>query len=303
MRVVFLGEYDWANTSNRIARAINRCQGAMRARVVTRYAHPYEYPEDVVIERDGMDEAATLVSEADWVIGAGDANYAYFAEATRKLGMRRSARKAIRHSGTVLRDNPETCEQLDQGYQRRFVPMDMWRMVKHCPRARVFVQPQDAIASLVRPVEGKVRICHTPSERRTKGTKHVMAAMRELVPCDAEFFFWEKMSFAEIVKLRNSCQVYIDQLSAHYGNFGAAACEAMSQGLAVVGDMSKVVENPWIAKPPILDIRTKDQMVNALRGLVKHPDELERVRQDSLIWAQEYLSPEFTYRHWAGALL
>jgi hypothetical protein len=47
MKVLWIGQWDWANTANRIARAMNGAAGEAVARVYTTNRHPFGYVEDV----------------------------------------------------------------------------------------------------------------------------------------------------------------------------------------------------------------------------------------------------------------
>lgn len=305
MKIVFLGGYDWANTSNRIARAINRCSGPMTARVVTKYPHPFGYPEDVVIQRDGHSMAVDAAKDADWIVGSGDANYELWDELLDQYG-NSDACLGIRHSGTELRNNPRKCnaEDLARGFRRRFVPLDLYGDHKEDDSVRVFVQPQGDFSGRS-PVYtgGAMRFVHTPSERRTKGTKYLVQAMNKLVASDPrrfEFHFVEKVTFCEAFEQRKKHHVYIDHMS-ELGNFGAGTCEAMACGMPVIARSNEhvMVDNPWIQWPPISWFGSNRMLAYKCNLMLEEYAELAKKSKD---WSVRYLSDKYTYLYWEQCL-
>ncbi len=305
MKAVFLGRRDWANTSNAIARAINRAGGMLTARAVTLLPHPFGYPEDVVIERDGETNAREALDGADWVIQSGDGAYSVFDRLMRQLGVdRRKVRLATRHSGSRYRNDPALCDRLDRewGFERRFMACDLYRFVLDDPRARVFLNPPLNRATAIRPVPGAVRICHTPSNREIKGTDVILEAIQSLrnhgLPFDFEMI--EKVGYSECARRRSTCHILVDQFFPPVGGFGAAATEALSDGLAVVSHCGHVVPDveKWLPLPPIVRVETPADLRRAIRALIEEPERLRDARVRSLAWARRVLSPEFTHDYW-----
>jgi hypothetical protein len=309
MKLVFLGENDWANTCNRIARAINRCGGEMTARVVTAKVHKFGYPEDVVIARDGDEPARAALAGADWIISSGDGKYEVFRELMARLADGRGRpRLATRHAGTAFRTNPDHFNRLDRewGFERRFMACDLYRFVTDDPSARVFVQPQEDIAAGLPGLVGPVRICHAPSRRAAKGTDGILATLREGLPGApyTEFDLIEGVGFSECNARMRRCHVLVDQIEPSIGGFGAAAMEGLAAGLAVyghIGNVSPLVER-WLPLPPIIHVESPQQLVEGLRGMIQDHEALAAVRANGLAWAAQYLSPEFTYRYWWQSL-
>ena len=239
MKIVFLGENDWANTCNQITCAINRHGGEMRARAVTVRPHKFGYSEDVVIERDGEDAAREAVRGADWIISSGDGKYDVLQSLMARLGLQPGrTRLATRHAGTAYRSRPYEYNRLDAewGFERRFMACDLYRFVVDDPRARVFIQPQATIAKHVADLSSPLRLSHTPSRRASKGTDVILPILAELTAHrpEIEFDLVENVSFEECYRRRNRCHVLIDQLQSDVGGFGGSAMEALANGLAVV---------------------------------------------------------------------
>ncbi len=232
MKIVFIGMYDTANTCNRITRAINSCKKEMTARTITKTRHPFGYPEDIVIDRDGDAQVKYLLREADWIIQVGDGNYEYFDKCITGLTNKKIG---VFHAGNPYRMRQSYSEDEDakRGFLRRFLACDLYRFATEDPAARIYVQPMDVIASEVPELPGPLRICHTPSIRKHKGTKLLLEAVPDITVI-------EGVSYKECLRQRSKHHVLCDQFVPHIGGFGAAALEALSTGMAVISDVNKV---------------------------------------------------------------
>lgn len=298
MNIVFLGRSDPANTSNRVAWAIRKMGG--NARVVTETQHPFDYHiKDLTVDQP---EAKQSIAEADWLIHSGDADYPFFFQHLKGA----KARLGTRHAGVQYRDNPEWYDKLDDVFERRFFACDLYRFAKGDKRARVYVQPMPSIADAPTPPEKILRVCHTPSDRIYKGTRSVIAAMRpdRMGGARVEFILKPLLPYPQILDVRRRCQVLIDQNVESIGGYGAAAMEAMAEGLVVVSNCNKVVPevDSMIPRPPILMVRSEDDITETIRRLATDRDYLQSCRQASLDWARKHLSPEFTFEYWGKCL-
>jgi glycosyltransferase involved in cell wall biosynthesis len=120
-----------------------------------------------------------------------------------------------------------------------------------------------------------VRVVHAPSQRKLKGTAHVLAAVEQLqargVPL--ELLLIEAMPHAEAVKVYGICDVAIDQLAA--GWYGVFALEAMALGKVVMGYISPRnahrLETARGLRPPIESV-SPGTLVDALESLIRDPD-------------------------------
>lgn len=91
---------------------------------------------------------------------------------------------------------------------------------------------------------GTLRVAHAPTDRRIKGTRHVIRAVDDLRAGghDVELLLVEGRSRSEAVDALRTADVFVDQLLV--GWYGAAAVEAMALGRTVVahidpGDRSR----------------------------------------------------------------
>ncbi len=305
LRIVFLGQADHANTCNSIARAINRCDGPMRARAITLEPHPFEYEEDIVLQRDGAEEAGEILREADWIISSGDGIYEVFNGLLTQFRVnRRRVHLATRHAGSAYRSHVDQYNDWDRrrwNFERRFMACDLYRFVLDDPRARVYLKPPSRIAGEIAPSDGPVRVSHSPSDRGKKGTDSILRAVESCRRnSEFEFDLIEDVPHQECRERRNRSHIFIDQNSPEIGGFGASALEAMAAGVVVLCNWSRVAPEVgrWIELPPILMITSEADIERTLMELLADRSLLEQRRRKSLAWAQKNLTPKAVYNHW-----
>lgn len=314
MKVLFFGQWDWSNTSHRVARAIN-ATGLAEARVCVQFPHPLGYQEDMVVERGSHDEAVDWIKSADWIVNTGGNGWVgsiYFTSMVALLKPR--ARYATIHPGPEYRHEADHWNKNDAeiGYVRRFIGGDLYRFALDDPKAvPYFAPPHIAPTDVPVPLNGRVRVSHSPSSRGTKNTDAIVAAAESI---DVDFDLIENVSFAECAARRARSHIFVDQVHDEIGGFGAAAVEAISSGCAVLADVHNIVPqvNNFYPPPPIIDVSAgrrigdvqvgNDSLKAALADLVTSPERLEAARQDSLVWAREHASQDAIARYWLEQL-
>jgi hypothetical protein len=123
-----------------------------------------------------------------------------------------AAQRVAAHAHRVYALNPDLLELLPRGEFLPYANVDL--------REYVAAPPADN----ARPV-----VVHAPTDRRTKGTEHVIAACTNL---DVELRLVEGVSRAEVRRALEGGDVYVDQLLV--GWYGGTAVEAMALGRPVV---------------------------------------------------------------------
>lgn len=123
-----------------------------------------------------------------------------------------AAQRVAEHAHGVYALNPDLLELLPRGEFLPYASVDLREYVAAAP-------PHNP-----RPV-----IVHAPTERRTKGTEHVIAACRDL---DVELRLVEGASRTEVRRALEGGDVYVDQLLV--GWYGGTAVEAMALGRPVI---------------------------------------------------------------------
>ena len=302
MKVLFIGRYDWANASNRVARAINATQHAHEARVFTLEPHPFGYPEDMVHRRGNHHDLGAFAANADWIVSTGDGDYRAFGSILGGLGGRRGdCRLATAHVGSAFRDNHARFQIADDalGFDVRFLGGDLYRFAASDGRAvPYFVPPHDDPQS--DSLSGRrLRVGHSPTNRAKKGTSEILSVLQTL-PSDIEVDLIENTAFEECIRRRAACHVFVDQMNPEIGGFGASSVEALASGCVVLADVRHVVPevNAFYPPPPIVHVVDAEMLRIRLLELLADPARLAAGRADSLRWARESAGQDAVARYW-----
>lgn len=310
-RVLFLGRNDWANVSHRVARSMNAAAGAVVARVLTIEAHPFGYEEDMRIGHRSADGWRQWGRAADWLISTGDGEYSAFkalAEACARSRGQIPQRRATCHVGSAYRDAWAEFNRADGliGWDLRFLGGDLFRFAIDDPRARPYFAPPDSLPFEAEPLGDRIRIAHSPSNRAKKGTAQILPVLEQLAAdfpvVDVEVI--EQLGFRQADERRRRAHIFVDQMNAEVGGFGASSVEALAGGCATLADVRNVSNevDRFYPRPPILDVRTPAELRSALVALVANQEFLEETRRRSFEWAHQVASPLAVGRYWLEQL-
>ena len=306
MRILFLGRNDWANIANRVARALNKTPGAPTARVFTMGAHPLGYQEDMVAELGTHRNLFDFAADIDWLISTGDGDYEFFRMMHELLPLPVTARLATCHVGSAYRNNAAAYKIADGqiGFERRFIGGDLYRFDVDDPRAVPYFAPPNTMTTAPWwPLDGPVRIGHSPTHRANKGTDRILSALSQIEGAAVDLI--EGVSFKECAERRAKCRIFVDQMEPSIGGFGASTVEALAAGCAVLADIRHVVPavDKFYPRPPIIDVRTEDDLRARLTELIGDPALLEQTQRASLVWAEEHAGAKAVAYYWTSHLL
>jgi glycosyltransferase involved in cell wall biosynthesis len=128
-------------------------------------------------------------------------------------------------------------------------------------------------------------VLHAPSNRRRKGTEHVIAACEQL-PVELEIV--EGLHHDEARRRYARADIVVDQLNA--GWYGVLAIEAMALGKPVVTFLHEEAvartEDAFDARVPIVSA-TADTLVERLRPLVEDAQERRRIGAASRLYVEQ----------------
>lgn len=309
--VLFVGRNDWANLCNRIARAITLHSTELVARVVTQSAHPFGYPEDIVLGSapQRLEEARELAARAEWVVHTGDGHLAGLAAIAKAIGLRaighRSKRWAMTHSGTSFRSQPSRYWHVNARCERVFVGCDSMHLVNRHPGARPYLGPFDGPGRRSVHVEGPLRVCHSPTDPVKKGTWRILediAPVRHLVALDLV----EGVSVDEAVRRRAAADVYIDQWAPSIGGFGVSVVEAMAYGVPTLCSVNHCGSeaNRWLPLPPVcaLDDSPRGSVGYWITTLHQDRDVLRTYTELASSWSRDVGSSAAVAAYWEREL-
>jgi glycosyltransferase involved in cell wall biosynthesis len=127
-------------------------------------------------------------------------------------------------------------------------------------------------------------VVHAPSNRKRKGTDHVIAACKEL-PVDLDIV--EGLHHNEARRRYERADIVVDQLNA--GWYGVFAIEAMALGKPVVTflheEAVRRTEEAFGVRVPLVPA-SKETLTDALRPLVTSAEERRRIGAESRAFAE-----------------
>lgn len=132
----------------------------------------------------------------------------------------------------------------------------------------------------------RLKVVHAPSNRVTKGTDAVLAAVDRLISegHNIDFQLVEKLSHDEARKVYKEADIIIDQL--RIGWYGVLAVEAMALGKAVVTYIRDDLRH-YLPDPRPLEIANPDNLYQVLRGLLDDRDKIATLGERARAYAED----------------
>jgi glycosyltransferase involved in cell wall biosynthesis len=199
--------------------------------------------------------------------------------------LRALGKKSVYHFlGSDIRG--KTPEQLAYGHRAGAQIVGSYDAVRWIPEAEVVPVGIDLSGYTPVPPSDRERplVVHAPSNRRRKGTDHVIAACAEL-PVDLDIV--EGLHHEEARQRYERADIVVDQLNA--GWYGVFAIEAMALGKPVVTflheEAVRRTEKAFGLPVPLVPA-TKETLADALRPLVASHEERRRIGAESRAFAE-----------------
>lgn len=133
-----------------------------------------------------------------------------------------------------------------------------------------------------------IRICHSPTNRYYKGSETIIPICEKLAERkNVEFVLIENMPHDETQKIKQSCDILIDQIHNRGGwGYGMNSVEAMSMGLCCVTELvNEYIE--FIPDHPFVNVNGNN-LKKTLEGLVTNPGKIMEHRIKSREWIIKY---------------
>jgi hypothetical protein len=179
-----------------------------------------------------------------------------------------------------------TPRQLAYGRRANAQVVGSYDAVRWVPDAEVIPPGLELAAYTPRPPSDNDRplVVHAPSDRRRKGTAHVIRACEEL---GVELDIVEGLPHQEARKRYERADIVVEQLSA--GWHGVFGLEAMALGKPVVtylkDDVVRRTEEAFGVGVPIVSAN-KETLAERLRPLVESPSERRRIGAESRAYVE-----------------
>jgi glycosyltransferase involved in cell wall biosynthesis len=140
----------------------------------------------------------------------------------------------------------------------------------------------------------RVRIVHSPTNRKYKGTDLIISVIEKIKKeKQIEFVLLENIHRSEVLKIKSTCDISIDQVGGIMGGtgYGKAGLETLAMSIPTITNMTSEYEK-WMPENPFIVANNFAELYEKLNALIedKHlRDEYGRKGQE---WVKKYHSFE-----------
>jgi glycosyltransferase involved in cell wall biosynthesis len=139
----------------------------------------------------------------------------------------------------------------------------------------------------------KIKIIHSPTNRRFKGTDKILKVIEELKKeKDFEFHLVENIEREKLLKLKKDCNLAIDQVGGEMGGsgYGKNSIENLAMGLPTATEFNDdylkfIPENPFVTC-------NIDTLKESLVKIIDNPETLKTYSEKGRAWVEKYHSFE-----------
>ena len=140
----------------------------------------------------------------------------------------------------------------------------------------------------IKKTEGNVRICHTPTNRYYKGSEKIIDVCSKLANenNNVEFILIEKMPHETVLKIKNECDILIDQIGNYGGlGYGMNSVESMAMGLCCMTEMTGACR-AFFKDHPFINVN-EFNLREKLISLICDFDKIDDYKKRSLDWIKK----------------
>lgn len=156
-------------------------------------------------------------------------------------------------------------------------------------------------------VDKTIRICHSPTNRYYKGSETIIPVCEKISEENnhVEFILIENMPHKETVRIKQSCDILVDQIYNRGGwGYGMNSIEALSLGLCCATELIPAYET-FIQDHPFVNVNG-DNLYEELSSLVNDPHDVKQKKKQSKEWVEKYHNlhnvTETLYRYYSDKL-
>ncbi len=135
-----------------------------------------------------------------------------------------------------------------------------------------------------------IRIIHSPTNRKYKGTNLIISVIEKIKKeKKIEFLLIEDMKRSELLKIKNTCDICIDQVGGTMGGtgYGKAGLETLGMGIPTITNMSKEYQS-WLPENPFTVANNGDELYQKLNELIDNKDLRLGLGQKGKAWVEKY---------------
>ena len=132
-----------------------------------------------------------------------------------------------------------------------------------------------------------IKICHSPTDRHYKGSNQIIKICKKIAEenSQVEFVLIENMSHDEVIKIKKTCDILIDQIGDSGGwGYGMNSVESMALGLCCMTQMNGECDN-FFKGHPFVNIN-ENNLEQKLNNLILNPLIIDEYKEKSISWVQ-----------------
>jgi glycosyltransferase involved in cell wall biosynthesis len=152
----------------------------------------------------------------------------------------------------------------------------------------------DELPKKIKNESGRVRIIHTPTNRKFKGTKLILNVINKIKKeRRIEFVLLEKQTRPKVLDVKASCDICIDQVGGSMGGtgYGKSGLESLGMGIPTITNMTKEYDN-FLHQNPFIIANDANELYTRLIDLIDSEKLREEIAIKSQKWVREYHSFE-----------
>ncbi len=138
--------------------------------------------------------------------------------------------------------------------------------------------------------DGKVRIVHSPTNRKFKGTDLIISVINKIKKeKKIEFLLLENLPRQEVLELKSTCDICIDQVGGTMGGtgYGKAGLETLAMSIPTVTNMTDDYA-AWLPENPFVVANDADQLYKKLNELIESNDLRNEFGKKGKVWVEKY---------------
>ncbi|MBU2492585.1 MAG: hypothetical protein KJ571_08180 [Bacteroidetes bacterium] len=137
---------------------------------------------------------------------------------------------------------------------------------------------------------GKIRIVHSPTNRKFKGTELIISVIDKLKKQkNIDFILLEKLPRHEVLNIKKSCDICIDQVGGTMGGtgYGKAGIETLGMGIPTITNMTDDY-NEWLPENPFVVANNEVQLYQRLIELIEDQNLRDELGAKGKLWVNKY---------------
>lgn len=140
--------------------------------------------------------------------------------------------------------------------------------------------------------DGIVRIVHSPTNRKFKGTDLIISVIERLKKeKKIEFLLLENLPRKKVLEIKSSCDICIDQVGGTMGGtgYGKAGLETLAMGIPTITNMTDDYAN-WLPENPFVVANNSEQLYIKLNELIENKNLRAELSAEGVVWVRNFHS-------------